>query len=366
MTTIREPRTGHPYYMHDMIQGQPASIARILNEEGDAVKSLAGMVASSERIHVVGIGTSWHAAIVGEHLLRLSGGHEDARAWNSFEFCTYPPTLGPQDTVVVLSHSGAKQYSAKALEMAKAAGAKTANVTSLESEAKADLANVVIRTSIRDKSSAFTISHTGAMTVLAMLAAEVGVLVGRAEAQTLQSDLGGLSKLVEGALPEEPAIQRWAQQAQDVQRFYFAGWGPNASTAFEVALKIKEAAYKTTEGFQLEQYLHGPYVATEPGTMVTYIAPPGSVQERLKDIIGATATVGARTAALVERGDIEISNLVNTAISLPAVPEALTPIVYLVPLQLFTYWLAVRDGRNPDTFRLNDPVHSAARERYAL
>ena len=72
MTTIREPRTGHPYYMHDMIQGQPASIARILNEEGDAVKSLAGMVASSERIHVVGIGTSWHAAIVGEHLLRVS------------------------------------------------------------------------------------------------------------------------------------------------------------------------------------------------------------------------------------------------------------------------------------------------------
>ena len=97
----------------------------------------------------------------------------------------------------MLSHSGLKQYSAKALEMAKAAGAKTANVTSLESEAKADLADVVIRTSIRDKSAAFTISHTGAMTVLAMLAAEVGVRAGRTEAKTLQSDLGDLPKLVE-------------------------------------------------------------------------------------------------------------------------------------------------------------------------
>ena len=132
MTTLREPRTGHPYYMHDMVLGQPASIARILSEEGDSIKSLAGLVASSERVHIVGIGTSWHAALVGEHLLRLAGGREDARAWNSFEFCTYPPKLGARDTVVVLSHSGVKQYSAKALEMAKAAGAKTANVTSLE------------------------------------------------------------------------------------------------------------------------------------------------------------------------------------------------------------------------------------------
>lgn len=131
-----------------------------------------------------------------------------------------------------------------------------------------------------------------------------------------------------------------------------------------MALKIKEAAYLTTEGFQLEQYLHGLYMATAPGTMVTYIAPPGPSRDRLINTVEVTSTVGARTVALVEGEDPEISRLVHTAISLPAVPEALTPIVYLVPLQLFTYWLALRAGQNPDTFRLNNPVHMAAREKF--
>ena len=197
-----------------------------------------------------------------------------------------------------------------------------------------------------------------------MLAIELGLRAGKPEAAALQKELGRLPGFVEAALAQEPAIQNLAQQAQDVKRFYFVGWGPNASTAYEVAMKIKEAAYLTTEGFQLEQYLHGPYVATAPGTMVTYIAPPGPGRDRLINIIGATSTVGARTVALVEGEDPEISSLVHTAISLPAVPEALTPIVYLATLQLFTYWLAVRAGQSPDTFRFNYPVYMAAREKY--
>ena len=359
-----EPRTGHPYYMYEMIQGQPDSITRILNEEGDAVKALADRIGSADRVHLVGIGTSWHGSLVGEFQLRNVAGRDDARAWKSFEFCSYPPELGPQDMVIVNSHSGTRVYSSRALEMAKARGAQTANVTGLESDAKSSLSDVVIRTSTREMSSTHTISHTAAMTVLAMVATELGLRAEKQQAASLQKELGRLPGLVEAALTQELAIQNSAQQAQDVTRFYFLGWGPNASTAYEVALKIEEAAYLTTEGFQVEQYLHGPYVATAPGTMVTYIAPPGPGRDRLINSIEATSTVGARTVALVEGEDPEISGLVHTAISLPAVPEALTPIVYVVTLQLFTYWLAVRAGQNPDTFRLNNPVYMAAREKW--
>ncbi len=364
MSQRPEPRTGHPYYMYEMIQGQPDSITRILNEEGDAVKALADRIGSAERVHIVGIGTSWHGSLVGEFLMRNVAGRNDARAWNSFEFCSYPPELGPQDVVIINSQSGTRRYSSRALEMAKAGGAQTASVTGLESDVKSSLSDVVIRTSIRDRSSAHTICHTAAMTVFAMVATELGLRAEKPQATALQKELGRLPGFVEAALAQEPATQNWAQQAQDVNRFYFVGWGPNASTAYEVALKIKEAAYLTTEGFQLEQYLHGPYVATAPGTMVTYIAPPGPSRDRLINTIEVTSTVGARTVALVEGEDPEISRLVHTAISLPAVPEALTPIVYLVTLQLFTYWLAVRAGQNPDTFRLNNPVYMAAREKY--
>ena len=360
MTTQPERRSSHPYYMYDAVQGQPDAIARVLDEEKESVTDLAERLAAADRIHVVGIGTSWHATLVGEHLLRSIGGREDARAWNSFEFCTYPPALTGRDAVIVLSHRGTKRYSARALELARANGATTAVVTGIGSDARTDLADVVVRTSERDPSSAFTISHTAAMTVLAMVSAEVG------EASELQRSLGDLPRLVREALDQEEPVRRWAEESVDCQRLYFAGWGPNASTAYEVALKIKESSYGVAEGFQLEQYLHGPFVATDPGCMVTFIAPPGRPQERVADLIGAAGAVGAGTACLVQRGDETLSGLVGTPIFMPPTPEALTPIVYLAPLQLFTYWLAVGKKRNPDTFRLDDPDHRAARENYEL
>ena len=82
--------------------------------------------------------------------------------------------------------------------------------------------------------------------------------------------------------------------------------------------------------------------------------------------MAATNATGAYTAAVVEDGDSETARRTDNAILMPATPEALTPMVYLVPLQLFTYWLAVELGHNPDVFRLDDPTHRAARDHYTL
>jgi glutamine---fructose-6-phosphate transaminase (isomerizing) len=366
MTTQTQPRASHPYFMYDMIQGQPQAIARVLSEEAEAIGSLARSLQQAERIHVVGIGTSWHASLVGEFLLRIVGGRGDARAWNSFEFCAYPPELSPQDAVIVMTHRGTKTYSALALQLAKSAGAQTAVFTGIGSDARTDLADAVVRTSIGEKSSAFTISHTAAMTALAMLAAEIGAHTNLTQAMELQQGLKRLPGLVEEALAREPQVRDWARAARDAERLYFAGWGPNASTAYEAALKIKESSYLVTEGFQLEQYLHGPFVATHNGCVVTFIAPPGAGYGRAIDLISAASETGAHTVALVEDGDSQISSRVDTAISLRPMPEALTPIAYLIPLQLFTYWLAIETKRNPDIFRLDDPMHQAARKKYQL
>ena len=362
--TTQQRRNAHPYHMHDAMHGQPEAIARILDEETPAVRELANLVDAADRLHVVGIGSSWHASLVGEHLLRRVGHREDARAWNSFEFCTYPPNLSSRDLVIVVTHSGRKRYSVQALENARSAGARTAVVSGIGSDARADLADVVVRTSTRDPSAAHTICHTTAMTVLAMVATEVGKRNRSADTQTIESALGQLPERVADALALEGAIQEWAGAAAEFQRYYFAGWGPNAVTAYEVALKIKESSYRVTEGFQLEQYLHGPFVATDEGCLVTFIAPPGPAQLRTADLIEAATTVGAQTAAILEHGDQTLSKLVHTAVYMPKTPEPLTPIVYLVPLQLFTYWLAVEAKRNPDTFRWDDPKHLAARQGY--
>ena len=358
--TLSPERAAHPYHMHDAIMAQPQAIARVIAEERENVRRLADLVRDCARVHIVGIGTSWHAALIGEDLLRNHGGRQDARAWNSFEFCDRPPALGHDDAVIVLSHRGTKTYSARALERAHKSGAATGLLTGVGSDARRKLANVVVETSEPDPSSAFTISHTSALTALTMLAFELS-------GEDSSESLSGLPGVVQGAIATEDSVKDWAALSRDVQRFYFVGTGPNASTSYEAALKMKEANYTTTEGFHLEQYLHGPFVSTDDGCMVTFVAPPRSgPEDRIADLMKTVTEVGASAAALLESGDDSRGALVETVISLPACPEVFSPIVYLVPLQLFTYWLALELGCNPDVFRLNDPMHVAARRHYTL
>ncbi len=358
--TLSEERSAHPYHMHDAIMGQPQAIARVIREERENVGALADLVRDAARVHVVGIGTSWHAALIGEDLLRTLAGREDARAWNSFEFCDRPPSLGSDDAVIVLSHRGTKTYSARALEVAHGSGAATGLLTGVGSDARRELASVVVETSLPDPSSAFTISHTAAITALTMLSVE---LSGGNSTDTLSP----LPDMVQGAISTESAVKEWAAECRDIQRFYFVGTGANASTAYEAALKMKEANYTTTEGFQLEQYLHGPFVSTDEGCLVTFVAPPRrGAEDRVTDIMRTIAEIGARSAAAIQTGDDARGDLVDTVISVPECPEIFSPIVYLVPLQLLTYWLAVELGHNPDVFRLDNPRFMAARSHYTL
>ncbi|MCY4654435.1 MAG: SIS domain-containing protein, partial [Dehalococcoidia bacterium] len=223
-----------------------------------------------------------------------------------------------------------------------------------------ELADVVVETSEPDPSSAFTISHTAALTALTMLTLELSNEDSSVALLTLPD-------AVRGAISTEDSVKNWAARSKDVERFYFLGTGLHSSTSYEAALKMKEANYTTTEGFHLEQYLHGPFVSTDEGCMVTFVAPPNSgPEDRVADLMRTVTEVGARTAALLQSGDDPRYNLVDTVITVPECPEIFAPIVYLVPLQLFTYWLALELGHNPDVFRLNDPRHVAARRHYTL
>lgn len=361
MAATGPPRSAHPYYMYECVCDQPRAIRQVLESQQEAARALVECMTAVRRVHLVGIGTSWHGAQVGAYLLRQVGGRDDTQAWNAFEFDAYPPNLNGDDLVIVMSHSGNRTYSGRVVERAKNAGARIAMVTSTGSEARLDLANVVLRTCYRDKSPTHTVSHTTAMTALMMVAVASG---GHDSAAV--SALQTLPDTVEAALRLEPQMQDLAQQYQDAQWYIFTGWGPNTYTAYEVALKINEAAYPVTTAFQLEQYLHGPFCATSEGCLVTFIAPPGPGYQRALQLVRASKAAGARVTALLQAGDGEMAAIVDHPIFLPQVPEFLTPVVYLVPLHLFTYWLALTMGRTPDTFRRHEPRHATALQDIAF
>jgi glucosamine--fructose-6-phosphate aminotransferase (isomerizing) len=344
--------------MYDMITQQPDAIARVIKDELPLVQALASRLQNIQQIYIVGIGTSWHATLVGEHFFRFVANRPDVRAIHSFEFCEYPPPLSANAAVIILSHRGTKQYSLKALEYARAHGSLTAICTSIGSGARVDLCDYVFRTSEPEKSSAFTVSHTCAMTLLLLMATELGVLKASAPALALRPLLPTLPKLVDDVIKQqEPEVQKWVQAVKDYSTFYFAGYGPNVSNTYEVALKIKEAAYLTTEGFQLEQYLHGPYCATDKRTVLTVLN--HAKNARVDDAIGAVHDVGGYVCE-IQNGDCSRNIDRYTTLTLPKVEEAFVPILYLLPLQLFTYWLALAQQKNPDVFRRNDPLYAAA------
>ena len=118
----REVRYEHPYLMHEQIHSQADAIASVIERERAHCAALAKSLRSRRRIYIVGIGTSWHAALAGASILR-SG--PEAFAVNSFEFCTDTPPVGADDAVIVLSHRGTKQASFDALDAARERRART-------------------------------------------------------------------------------------------------------------------------------------------------------------------------------------------------------------------------------------------------
>src|SRR5829696_3206761 len=355
MTT--EPRSSHPYHMHDAIQAQPEAFVRAIERNGEAVEDLAIRVASCDRIFLAGIGTSHHASLVGEHLMRAYGG-PDVRAVHSFDLALYGPQMRPEDCVVAVSHRGAKRYTALALEQARQAGCVTALVTGVagSGEGRAD---AVFRTVAQERSSAHTVSYTSTLAVLALLAGRLGY--HRTGSATLPDVLlqEELPDALRAALRTEEEVAALAREHVGRRRIWLVGGGPSAVTATETALKIKETSYLQAEGMPTETMLHGPFQCVEADDLFVLIAPSGAARERTLELAELVEEVGARYLIL---GDNATETLPAAAgvLRVPEVPEPFSALSCLVPLQLYAYHLALARGTNPDSFRGDDPRFARA------
>ncbi len=357
MTTLT-PRTQHPYFMYDAIVGQPNAIRTVIATQSELCAKVAAVLSAKRRIYVVGIGTSWHAALVGASI--MVGGPE-AFACNSFEFCVAPPRVTADDAVIVISHRGTKRSSYDALDVANSIGAYTVAVTSTDPGPRILVADAGIRTVEQEKSAAFTISYTTALTVLAML--NLG-MAGRLDDPG--NGLDALPAQIAGILGAEEDVRAMVDEHHARRRFVSAGWGANRANAYEVALKIKETSRADCEGFQTEQLLHGPFCSLDADCLLTLIAPAGEDRGRSVDLAEAARELGAPVWALTNRHDNSLANAGAVTFPLPDCPGWLMPIASVVPLQLFTYHLALARGKHPDLFQQDDPLQAAARTHYDL
>lgn len=347
------PRPGHPYFMHDAIYAQPGALRLVTRGNEAALDDAAQRLRGMERVLLSGIGTSWHACLVGELLFAHVGrlGYR-VRTFHSFELKSYWPDFDEKTGVVVVSHRGTKRYSREALDMAKATSGAGVVITGKEHDNLA-IADYTLRTVNQEASATHTVSFTCAMALLAQIAARLG---GDGEIPHALDAIPDQLALLLGQESWDDLATRFA----DRRRFWFVGGGPNTATALEAALKMSEANHASAVGYNCEQFLHGPVTAVEADDVVFVVAPPGPSRERCLMAARAVHEIGAPVVALVREDDRDFAALAAETIAIPDVPELLSPILTVVPLQLFTYHLALTRGVNPDTVRSEQPAHGRA------
>jgi glutamine---fructose-6-phosphate transaminase (isomerizing) len=263
--------------MRVAMAAQPQTLRDLLGDDGD-VQAVAERL-KGRSILVIGTGTSWHAAEQGAQLLRLAG--IDARAAQSADVAADGPVPQEGQVLLALSHTGAKRYTATAVQRARDAGADVVQISGV------DVAGADLVTVSKEQSSAYTISHLAALMRLAQLARVLGAPLDR---------LDDVPDAVEAALgaQRDPVVV-------PPRLIEYTGGGINQWTAAEGALKIREAAYIASEGLAVEQFLHGPSVALRASDHLVCLDGGGAWSERVQEIGDAAERSGVPVTRFVER-----------------------------------------------------------------
>jgi glucosamine--fructose-6-phosphate aminotransferase (isomerizing) len=340
--------------MYQTMLRQPSDVGQMLATNWDAAKEAAGRIADAQRIFLVGIGTSYHAAQIGEWLLRAAG--SDARAVMSYDFAVYPESypLRADDAVIIMAHTGVKHFSAEALKRATATDAAVISIGSQAAEHPGS--QQVLRTIDREKSAAYTSSHTTAMTVLAQIATELGEQRNAKGTSGFRAALTALPDQMADALAREDEVLPIAQEA--IKRLVYAtGAGPNAITASEAVIKVREAAYGQIDALPIEQFLHGPMVTVNAEDLAIMVHVAGNGAQRAAEVSRALNGLGTSLWVVGQ----PIDGLPDVPVfSLPATDEMISPLLAVVPLQILAYHMATLKGVHPDTFRRDNPIYAEA------
>ena len=345
--------------MYQTMQGQPADLHRVLADGWPLARAVGDAVAHARQTWLVGIGTSFHAALAGQWMLREFG--LSATAVSSFDFATYPDhyAVSPEDAVILLSHSGARQFSRAAMERAEAVGAPVFLVSG--HKAKALGSGIVLRTTAQERSAAFTASHLTAMTVLAQITAGAADVLGSDRSEEHEFAIELLPDQVAEVLARADELEALAANCVDAQT-YVVGAGPSEVAALEAVIKCREAAYTRVDALPLEQFIHGPMICLQPDDQLILITAHGAAQTRNAAALDLFAQLGPAVHVVGTHDDLpECDEFV-----VPRTRETLSPILTTVPMQLLAWHMATLKGLDPDTFRTQEVRFGAAIKAFPL
>ena len=351
---------GYPHFMLKEIYEQPRTIVDCIrgriNPDTCEVK-LSGVIdhrdrfLAARRIIFVACGTSWHASLIGEHLIenicRIPVEVEYAS-----EFRYRNPIIREDDIVIAVSQSGETADTLAAVELARKAGAFVFGICNVvgSSIARATDSGAYIHVG-PEIGVASTKAFTGQVTVMAMLALAIGREKGTvtdAYYHEVAQALLDLPATLEEVLKVGDQIKDLAKIFTYAHNFIYLGRGYNYPTALEGALKLKEISYIHAEGYPAAEMKHGPIALIDAEMPTVAIATPDHTYEKTASNIEEIKARGGKIVAVMARDDEQVRRSADYCIEVPVITECLMPIVVSVPLQLLAYYIAVYKGRNVD------------------
>jgi glucosamine--fructose-6-phosphate aminotransferase (isomerizing) len=350
---------GFAHYMLKEIHETPEAVANAMRGRltDDGLVSFREFDVSDEKLRAIdevlllGMGTSRHAAMVGEYLIEDWAGIA-ARSQDASEFRYRRPTFGSNTLAVVLTQSGETADTMVAMHRAKEHGASTVAVTNVfASSAARDADGAIYLHSGPEIGVASTKTLAAHMVSLSLLALRLATVNGRVSLERrheLVAALRALPDQVRELVEREKEIEKIAKQYSKFNNFMYFGRGLSYPVALEGALKLKEISYVHAEGVTGGELKHGPIALLHNEFPVIAICTESSTKDKMVSNVHEIVARDAPVLALVTEGDHSLDGVATDVITMPAAEESMGAILNTVMLQLFAYHVAVKLGQDVD------------------
>ncbi|TMC51532.1 MAG: glutamine--fructose-6-phosphate transaminase (isomerizing) [Chloroflexi bacterium] len=350
---------GFAHFMLKEIHETPEAVANAtrgrLSDDGDV--SFREFDIPDEQLRkiqdvlLLGMGTSLHAAMIGEYIIEDWAGIP-ARAEDASEFRYRRPTVGEHTLDVVITQSGETADTLVAMQQARARGALSVAVTNvIASSAARDADGAIYLHSgpeIGVASTKTMLAHIVSLYLLALRLATVNGRVSLERRQELVEALRLLPDQVRGIIGREKEIQDLADKYSQYRNFMYAGRGLGYPVALEGALKLKEISYVHAEGTSGGLLKHGPIALLDEQFPIVAICTASATKDKMVSNVHEIVARNAPVLALVTEGDHSLDGVATDIFEMPAVEEAASAILNTVMLQLFAYDVGVKLGQNVD------------------
>jgi len=350
----------YEYFMLKEIYEQPRTIeetfrGRLREDYSEIV--LGGLlnvfpkIEEADRIIIIGCGTSWHAALIGEYMMEEYA-HVPVEVEYASEFRYRKPVLTSKDVVILISQSGETADTLAALHLAKAKGATVVGICNVVGSTLARETDAGVYTHAGvEIGVASTKAFTAQVTVLTMIALKLAKRKGTIHTKDYKKLVKELSEIPEkgrAILESNDKIKQIAEKYHEAVNALYLGRGYLFPVALEGALKLKEISYVHAEGYAAGEMKHGPIALVDDNLPVVVIAPQDDYYEKIVSNIQEVKARKGNVIAIVTEGDTGLKEMANDVIEIPKSHPALAPLLSVIPLQLLAYHIALLKGCNVD------------------